>query len=352
MPKVLSITPLSRADSEQIRGVDPSIELTEAGGWFDGEIRETWPAFTVERYLGGDARGHGSAAERDALLADAEIVLGSWPFPLDLRARAPKLRWFHQRPAGASNLRRGDLWESDVVVTTSRGYADSRAIAEYVIAGLLHFAKSLDQAGQDAGRSRFNAAAYRPVGLASKTVCVLGAGGIGRAVARLCAALDMRVIGIRSREGRAEPRDAEWGFSKVAGPGSLIDWAPEIDFLVVACQWTPTTTHLVNAQLLGALKPGAVLVNIARGEIIDEIDLLAALDSGRLRGAVLDVYTGEFEGPPPEPLWSHPKVLLTPHVSAATDRPAHHSIDVFVANLRCYLDGRPMENVIDWERGY
>ena len=85
MPKVLSITPLSRADSEQIRSVDPSIELTEAGGWFDGEIRETWPAFTVERYLGGDARGHGSAAERDALLADAEIVLGSWPFPLDLR---------------------------------------------------------------------------------------------------------------------------------------------------------------------------------------------------------------------------------------------------------------------------
>lgn len=352
MPKVLSITPLSRDDCEQIRGVDPSIELTEAGGWFDGEIRETWPTFTVERYLRRDAQGRGSTTERDALLADAEIILGSWPFPLDLRARAPKLRWFHQRPAGASNLRRGDLWESDVVVTTSRGYADSRAIAEYAIAGLLHFAKGLDQAGRDAARMRFNAGAYRPVGLASKTVCVLGAGGIGREVARLCAALDMRVIGIRSRDGRAEPQDAEWGFSEVAGPGSLMSWAPEIDFLVVACQWTPTTTHLVNAELLGALRPGAVLVNIARGEIINEADLLAALDSGSLRGAVLDVYTGEFEGPPPESLWSHPQVLLTPHTSAATDRPAHHSMDVFVANLRRYLDGIPLENVIDWERGY
>jgi len=352
MPKVLSITPLSRAESEQIRGVDPSIELTEAGGWFDGEIRETWPAFTVARYLPGDARGHGSAAERDEMLADAEIILGSWPFPLDLRARAPKLQWFHQRPAGASNLRRGDLWESDVVVTTSRGYADSRAIAEYVLAGLLHFAKGLDQAGQDAGRMRFDAAAYRPGALAGKTVCVLGAGGIGRAVARLCAALDMRVVGIRSREGRAEPEDAEWGFSEVAGPDSLIDWAPDIDFLVVACQWTPTTTCLVNADLFEALKPGAVLVNIARGEIINETDLLAALERGSLRGAVLDVYTGEFERPPPEPLWSHPRVLLTPHTSAATDRPSHQSIDIFVANLRRYLDGRAMENVIDWERGY
>jgi len=352
MPKVLSITPLSRADCEQVRGVDPSIELTEAGGWFDGEIRETWPAFTVERYLRSDASGNGSAAERDALLADAEIILGSWPFPLDLRSRAPKLRWFHQRPAGASNLRRGDLWESDVTVTTSRGYADSRAIAEYTIAGMLHFAKSFDQAGQDAGRTRFDAAAYRPVGLANKAVCVLGAGGIGRAVARLCAALDMRVVGIRSRDDRVDPQDAEWGFSKVGGPGSLIGWAPEIDFLVVACQLTPATTHLVNAELLGALKPGAVLVNIARGEVINQTDLLAALDSGKLRGAVLDVYTGEFEGPPPESLWVHPRVLLTPHTSAATDRPAHHSIDVFVANLRRYLDGRPMENVIDWERGY
>jgi phosphoglycerate dehydrogenase-like enzyme len=239
-----------------------------------------------------------------------------------------------------------------VVVTTSRGYADNRAIAEYALAGLLHFAKSLDQAVRDAGGRQFNAAAYRAVGLAGKTVCVLGAGGIGREVGRLCAALDMQVLGIRSGPNGAEPLPDEWGFSKIAGPGSLIDWAPEIDFLVVACQWTPATTHLVNAGLLEALKPGAVLVNIARGEIINETDLLAALDSGRLRGAVLDVYTGEFESAPPTRLWSHPKVLLTPHTSAATDRPSNHSIDVFVANLRRYLDGRPMENVIDWERGY
>ena len=352
MPKVLSITPLSRADRDLILGVDERIELVEAGGWFDGEIRETWPAFTVARYLRSESKGHGSLAERDALLADAEVILGSWPFPLDLRSRAKSLRWFHQRPAGASNLRRGDLWGSDVVVTTSRGYSDGRAIAEYAVAGLLHFAKGFDRAVEDAGRGQFSAAEYRPAGLATKTACVLGAGGIGSEVARLCAALGMRVIGVRSQDAGATPEDVQIGFAKVVGPESLVAVAPEADFLVVACQWTPATTDLVDAQLLNALRPGAVLVNIARGEIVNEDDLLAALDAGLLRGAVLDVYTGEFERPPPESLWKHPRVLLTPHTSAMTDRPSHRSMELFVANLRRYLDGEPLENVIDWERGY
>ncbi len=352
MPNVLSITRLSTDDCHRIRHVDPSIELIEAGGWFDGEIRATWPEFTVARYLPRDAQGHGSITQRNRLLADAEIILGSWPFPLDLRARAPKLRWFHQRPAGASNLRRGDLWESDVIVTTSRGYSDSRAIAEYAVAGLLHFAKGFHQADEDSARLQFNAAAYRPLGLTDKTVCVLGAGGIGRAVARLCVAMGMRVIGVRSGDDRAEADDAQIGFDTVVGPASLGALVADVDFLVVACQWTPATTHLVDARLLGALKPDAVLVNIARGEIVDEAALLDALQRGRLRGAVLDVYTGEFEGPPPHELWSHPRVLLTPHTSAMTDRPSHRSMDVFVANLRRFLDGQPLENVIDWQRGY
>jgi hypothetical protein len=84
--------------------------LTDAGGWFDGEIRETWTAFTSERYLTPGAVGVETRERRDQLLADAEVILGGWPFPLDLRARAPNLKWFHQRPAGASNLRAGDLW--------------------------------------------------------------------------------------------------------------------------------------------------------------------------------------------------------------------------------------------------
>ena len=118
---VLAMQRTSAADRARIEAVDPAIKVTDAGGWFDGEIRETWPAFATARYLGPNANGHGTREERDRLLAEAEVILGGFPFILDMRARAPKLKWFHQRPAGASNLVKGDLWGSDVVVTTSRG---------------------------------------------------------------------------------------------------------------------------------------------------------------------------------------------------------------------------------------
>ena len=145
MPKinVLNIQRLSAADRAKIEAVGQLIQLTDAGGWFDGEYRETWPAYTAARYLRPDATGSGNREERDRLLAEAEVILGGWPFPLDLRARAPRLKWFHQRPAGASNLLRGDLWGSDVTVTTSRGVGSTLAMAEYAVAGILYFAKSL-----------------------------------------------------------------------------------------------------------------------------------------------------------------------------------------------------------------
>ena len=133
---VLSIQRISAEDRAKIEAVDPAIELTDAGGWYDGEIRETWPAFTTARYLVPGATGSGTRGERDRLLAEAEVILGGWPFPLDLCARAPRLKWFHQRPAGASNLLVGDLWGSRVVVTTSRGSGNTLAMAEPVFCTL------------------------------------------------------------------------------------------------------------------------------------------------------------------------------------------------------------------------
>jgi phosphoglycerate dehydrogenase-like enzyme len=350
----VGITPTSRQERERIAAVAPAVDFVDAGGWFDGEIRETWPEFTVQRYLRVSAQGSGSRAERDALLADAEIVLGGWPYPLDLRARCPRLRWFHQRPAGASNLRRGDLWRSDVTVTTSRGYSNSMAIAEYALAGILHFAKGFDQAATDARGQAFNHSDYQPSGLHGKVVCVVGAGGIGLEVGRLCSALGMTVVGTRSRAPDAEQqRNASaHGFAEIRGPEALPGYLPRTDYLVIACQWTPATSNLVSASLLAALKSGAVLVNVARGEIVNETDLLGALETGNIRGALLDVYNGEFERPPPPALWSHPRVLLTPHTSAATDRPSARNIDVFISNLQRYLQGEVLENVIDWDRGY
>src|SRR5215470_15363710 len=166
---VLNIQRLSTPDRAKIEAVGPAIRLTDAGGWFDGEYRETWPAYTAARYLRPGATGSGNRKERDRLLAEAEVVLGGWPFPIDLRARAPRLKWFHQRPAGASNLLVSDLWGSSVTVTTSRGWGNTLAMAEYAVTGILYFAKSLHRAVVDAGIGAFDHRAYRPLLLAGKT---------------------------------------------------------------------------------------------------------------------------------------------------------------------------------------
>src|SRR6266568_9426208 len=217
---VLSIQRISAEDRAKIEAVDPAIQLTDAGGWYDGEIRETWPAFTSARYLAPSATGSGTHEERDRLLAEAEVILGGWPFPLDLRARAPRLKWFHQRPVGASNLRMGDLWGSSVTVTTSRGVGSTLAMAEYAVAGILHFAKGLHRAAVDRAAGAFDHRAYRPLLIEGKTAFVVGAGGIGLEVGRLCAALGMRVVGTRRQPPAPDAPLPPW-FSRLCGAADL-----------------------------------------------------------------------------------------------------------------------------------
>lgn len=347
---ILTLTRLTAEDRAKIEAVDPAVRLTDAGGWFDGEYRETWPAFSASRYLAPGATGTGTREERDRLLADAEIILGGWPFPFDLRARSPKLKWFHQRPAGASNLLKGDLWGSDVVVTTSRGAGNTLAIAEYAVAGIMHIAKGFYRVAAERAEAAFDARAYRPWLLEGKTVCVVGAGGIGLEVGRLCAALGMRVIGTRRLRPTGAPLPP--GFSDVGGADELDEFLPHTDMAVICCQWTPETTGLFNKRRFASMKPGGIFVNVARGEIVDEDALADALEQGQLRGAALDVYVGEFERPPMERLWSHPRVLITPHISGASDQDRHGAIEIFRDNLRAYIGGGELKNVIDWERGY
>src|SRR5262245_61113697 len=123
--EVLVIEPISDADLGLVTAVDPKVQAVDARGWFDVEIRETWPEWAVRRYLGNRPCPPSSRAERDRLLESADVIFGGWPFPYDLRRRAPRLRWFHQRPAGASNLLHSDLWGGTGRVTTSRGYGNT-----------------------------------------------------------------------------------------------------------------------------------------------------------------------------------------------------------------------------------
>jgi phosphoglycerate dehydrogenase-like enzyme len=347
---VLSIQRTSPAERAGIEAMDPSVKLIDAGGWFDGEVRKTWTAYAAARYLIPGSAGSGTRADRDRLLGEAEVVLGGWPFPRDLRARAPRLKWFHQRQAGASNLIGSDLWASDVVVTTSRGAANPLPIAEYAVTGILYFAMGFNRAAIDRAAGAFGHHAYRPLLIQGKTVCVVGAGGIGQEVGRLCAALGMRVVGTRRHPQPEAPLPQ--GFAEIGGAEAIDRFLPQSDFVVICCQWTPETTQLFNHARFAAMKPDSILVNVARGEIIDEDVLVDSLQRDHVRGTALDVFVGEFERLPDARLWQDPRVLITPHVSGGSDENRHGGIALFCDNLRAYLDGQPLRNVIDWTRGY
>jgi glyoxylate/hydroxypyruvate reductase len=348
--ELLVVPPVADQVLDRIAKVDQRIRIVDVRGWFDIELRASWPQWTVDRYLGNRQYPVSTVEERNRALASAEVALLGWPPLKDLRSRAPRLKWVHELPAGASNLVGCDLWGSDVVVTTSRGLTNKRPMAEYVLASFLHFARGLHLSYRDQRRHRFDHKTYAPMMLREKTACIVGAGGIGREAAKLCAAVGMRVVGTRRHvEAGATPPA---GFARLESAEALHDLLRESEFVAICCPWTEATTHLIGRAAFAAMKAGTVLVNIARGEIIDEEALVQTLAEGKLRGVALDVYDGEFERPPDARLWDDERVVITPHVSAATDVSEHGGVNLFCENLIRFLEGQPLENVIDWQRGY
>jgi phosphoglycerate dehydrogenase-like enzyme len=286
------------------------------------------------------------------LLAVADVLLVGYPVPGRLAGRAPRLAWAHHTQAGVSNLLGSDLWTSPVTLTTSRGVVGATAIAEYVLAAASHFARGLQEATRQKRDGIFTTHGYELISLRGATMGILGLGGIGQEVARLSRAVGMRVIGTRRSAG-APATDTD-GADLVLPADRILQVAAESDFLAVCSQLTPETRGLVGDRVFAAMKPGAVLINIARGEEVDEDALIAAVTAGRIRGAVLDVYDGELAGRPPRPeLVGLPQILLTPHISARGDAGLAEPIRrLFADNLRRFLDGRPLRNVVDRDRGY
>jgi Phosphoglycerate dehydrogenase and related dehydrogenases len=348
--EVLVIPQVSDQILDRIASVDRRIKVVDARGWFDGELRTTWPQWTVARYLGERKFPATSFDQRNGVLASADVILLGWPPVRDIRVRAPRLKWVHQTPAGASNLLDTDLWGSDVIVTTSRGLTNRRPMAEYVLASFLHFTRGLHLSYRDRQRHRFDHRAYDAVVIRDKTVCVVGAGGIGQEVGKLCAAAGMRVVGTRREvaNGSALPP----GFARLESPEALHELLRQSEFVAVCCPWTRETTRLIDDEAFSAMMPDCVLVNLSRGEIIDRDALLKALSEHKLRGVALDVYEGEFDRAPDPRLWDDDRVVITPHISAVTDVSEHQGVKLFCDNLLRYLEGRPLENVIDWGRGY
>ena len=335
---------------ERIQDLDPRLSVVDARGWFEVELRAMWPQWTVERYIEARKSVATTSEQRNQALARAEIVLTGWPPLKNLRARAARLKWVHELPAGASNFLDTDLWGSEILVTTSRGLTNRRPMAEYALASFLHFARGLQWSYREKQRGRFDHRTYDPVLVRGKSLCIVGAGGIGREVANLCGAAGMRVVGTRRHVLSDAPLPPD--FARMESSDRLHDLLRDSEFVAVCCPWTQETHHLIGAAAFAAMKPGTVLVNIARGEIIDEAALLQALAEGKLRGVALDVYDGEFERPPNARLWLDERVVITPHVSAGTDVSEHGGVKLFCDNLIRYQEGRPLENVIDWQRGY
>jgi phosphoglycerate dehydrogenase-like enzyme len=299
-----------------------------------------------------DGRAEGDADRLGAVLAQAEVLLFGFPVLEDLAARSPRLVWAHHTQAGVSNLAGTDLWDSEVTLTSSRGAMAATAIAEYALTAAAHFARGLHEATRQKAAGQFTREGYAMSSLRGATMGVIGLGGIGREVARLARAVGMRVIGTRGSVTVPLP-DAD-GADLVLPAGRILEVAVESDFLVVCSQLTDETRGFINAAVFAAMKPDAVLINVARGEEVDEDALIEAVKAGRIRGAVLDVYDGELAGRPPRPeLVELPQILLTPHISGSGDTSVAEPLRrLFVENLRRYLDGRPLLNVVDRARGY
>jgi phosphoglycerate dehydrogenase-like enzyme len=241
-------------------------------------------------------------------------------------------------------VRRHGLLDAPFQMTTAAGLHGA-ALAEFVLLGLLHFVRDVP------GLQRMQAARswqrYTSRALAGRRALVVGLGAVGRAIALKLAALDLEVWGIRRGPAASCPE----GVARVLPPGELASALPLVDALVLACPLTEETRHLIGAAELRALPQGAVLVNVARGQVVDEPALIEALRARHLAGAALDVFAVE-PLPADSPLWSLDNVLLSPHSASTLADENRRLVDLFLANLERFLAGRPLLNRFDPARGY
>lgn len=281
--------------------------------------------------------------ELDARLWDLEALI-TWQPIRRLAARAPGLKWVQSFWAGVEALEPTGIFETGAVITTGRGVT-SPAIAEWVIAAIYSLSKRFPNYDFNKTEKRWTRFAAAKV--AGSTCCIVGLGAIGQAAAALATASGMRVLGMRrTPDGSHVP-----GVEHVYGPGELPGFLEQADFLVLAAPSTEHTRKLIDAAAISRLKPGAALINVARGDLVDETALADALRENRLLGAALDVF--ETEPLPAEsPLWSLPNVIVSPHISASMPDFDTRLTDLLVENLTRYRDGDPLLNVYDRDRAY
>jgi phosphoglycerate dehydrogenase-like enzyme len=298
---------------------------------------------------GDGAYGSGSP-ESIAAARGAEIYVG-YGLPKGVaEAGRESLRWVHSGTAGIGGSI-PHLTGTKIVLTNSAG-VHAEPMADWVIAAIGFFIRGIDRmvAAQRQGRwakEDFTDGAvpmreFRDLGLG-----VVGLGGIGGAVARRALALGMKVSGVRRRPDRGGPSGIHW----VGSLEQLPQLASHSDVLVIAAPHTQETAGALTRAVLERLPPHAIVINVSRGSLLDEAALLDLLERGRIRGAALDVF-GTEPLPAEHPFWRHPRVLVSPHVSAVTTGFWERETALIVDNIKRYLEGAPLTNVVDLEAGY
>jgi phosphoglycerate dehydrogenase-like enzyme len=324
----------------------------------DGERRildETPPGWRVHVVRAptssdGDGPPRPSDEVMDAV-RDAEVYYG-FGIPRLLFAEATKLRWVHSAAAGVGTALYAEMLASDVVLTNSAGI-HAIPIAEYVVGCVLHFLRGLDIVIDQQRRAEWSKASFVRMDsvlreMDSVRALIVGVGGIGGATGERLSALGARCTGVRRRVGLGSPP----GFERVGGLEQLEADLPNHDVVVLAAPLTGDTNRLLTAERLDLLPRSAIVVNVARGALLDQDALAARLVDGRLRGAALDVFREE-PVPADSPLWGLRNLILSPHISPVSPgRFWPRQLDLFLDNWRRYSKGEPLRNIVDKRAGY
>lgn len=288
-------------------------------------------------------------ADLAAALPDAEVFAG-WQFPREHFTRAKRLRWVHSASAGVEANLFPELVASAVILTNSTGL-HSVSIPEHVLGQMLVLARNFHEAlrvQQNAEWNRFRVISFGGGvrELQGSNLAILGAGAIGRSLARLAAGLGTHV-----RVMRRDPTRPVAGAEMVVGAPALHELLAWADWVVCALPMTAATRNLIDAGALRAMRSSAYLINVGRGESIDDDALVEALRSGGIAGAALDVFTQE-PLPAEHPFWSLPNLVLTPHISGYTAHYFENVVKLFEENLERFVNRRPLRNVVDKDLGY
>lgn len=278
------------------------------------------------------------------LLRDADILY-CFPLPGPLE-EARSLKWIQLVSAGAEHLFEAGIRRKDILVTTASGI-HGVAMAEYTLCMMVMLARRMPLVLRESERREWKPSRLRTYyggELRGSSLGIVGLGTIGGQVAETARALGMRVIGLRL-SGMEGPAD------RVYSPEGLLELLSESDHVLVALPLTEATRNFIGERELRAMKRGAFLINVARGGIVDETALATALREGWIAGAAFDVFAEEPLSPDSE-LWDLPNLIITPHMAGNTLPYLDRATEIFRENLRRYLLGEPMINVLNKERGY